>query len=420
MNTKLVPKLLVSRILFELGRFQNIGKYYSVSVRSFELSTKIQSEFIQDNIVVFESYQGRQYACSPKAIYEHMLKHEEFDNFNFVWVFKNPDNYSFLLKNPRTVLVKYNSWEATKYFRKAKYWIVNFRVPLPVIKMSDQVMVQCWHGTPFKKIGLDINVSRNGAVSSLDKIAFDYQLDAKKYDFFISPSRFASEKFISAFNLENLGKTDIILESGYPRNDFLINHTHYDVQKIKERLKIPEDKKVILHAPTWRDDQYILGRGYQFDFFLEYDKLKRELDNNYVILFRTHYLISKAFDFSAYSGFIYDVSQVDDINELYIISDVLITDYSSVFFDFANLVRPILFYMPDYENYKHNLRDFYLALDDLPGPVFHNQQDLVKELVSLPMHDTEYRNKITAFNRIYNYLEDGKASERVVKTIFHS
>mgnify|MGYP000910123033 CR=1 FL=1 len=106
-------------------------------------------------------------------------------------------------------------------------------------------------------------------------------------------------------------------------------------------------KKVILYAPTWRENQHLPGEGYQFQLPVDFKRWREVLGDEYVILFRAHYFISNSFDFVAFSGFVYDVSQMDDINPLYLAADVLITDYSSVFFDYANLRRPILFFMYD-------------------------------------------------------------------------
>lgn len=108
---------------------------------------------------------------------------------------------------------------------------------------------------------------------------------------------------------------------------------------------------MILYAPTFRDNQHTSGIGYTYNLGINFDELA-VLADNYIILFRTHYFITNLFDFNKYKGFVYDVSNYDDINELYLISDILITDYSSVFFDFANLKKPIIFYMYDLDEYK--------------------------------------------------------------------
>ena len=122
------------------------------------------------------------------------------------------------------------------------------------------------------------------------------------------------------------------------------------------------------------------------------------------------------FDFAAYDGFIYDVSQYDDINELYVISDKLITDYSSVFFDYAILERPMLFYMYDMEEYRDEMRGFYLNVEDLPGPVLRNEKELVKAIKSAVIKNDDV-TMIKCFNEEYNSMNDGKASQRLADII---
>ena len=171
---------------------------------------------------------------------------------------------------------------------------------------------------------------------------------------------------------------------------------------IKEKLEIPEDKKVILYAPTWRENQHLPGEGYQFQLPVDFKRWREVLGGEYVVLFRAHYFISNSFDFEAFQGFVYDVSQMDDINPLYLAADVLITDYSSVFFDYANLRRPILFFMYDYEQYKHEMRDFYFDIHMLPGPVLMNQEEVLKTLKNLPNMVDKYEKKYAEFNNVFN------------------
>src|SRR5699024_6309591 len=136
-----------------------------------------------------------------------------------------------------------------------------------------------------------------------------------------------------------------IIETGDPRNDYLINYnTAFEIQRLKNKLGIPIDKKVLFYAHTRRDTQYS-GRGrYRFDINLDLEEMRNQLSDDYIVLLRMHYLIAENIDTSRFESFAYDVSYHDDIRELYLIADMLITDYSSVFFDFAILKRPILFY----------------------------------------------------------------------------
>ena len=354
-----------------------------------------------EKTVVFNSFNGKTYGCSPKAVYEYMLTQDEFKDWTFIWAFKNAKKHRFLEENPNTIVVKQTARVYEKKLIRAKYWITNYRVPDPVWPQKDQVYVQCWHGTPLKRLGYDLETSEN-AIDSIADIRKKYALDAEKFNYILSPSGFASEKFISAWNLKETKMEDKVMEIGYPRNDFLINHTQEDIRMIKEKLEIPEDKKVILYAPTWRENQHLPGEGYQFQLPVDFKRWREVLGEEYVVLFRAHYFISNSFDFEAFQGFVYDVSQMDDINPLYLAADVLITDYSSVFFDYANLRRPILFFMYDYEQYKHEMRDFYFDIHMLPGPVLMNQEEVLKTLKNLPDMVDKYEKKYAEFNNVFN------------------
>ena len=182
-------------------------------------------------------------------------------------------------------------------------------------------------------------------------------------------------------------------------------------------MNIPSDKKVILYAPTFRDNQHQSGMGYTYQTEVNFQLLQEKLQDQYIILFRAHYLVANSFDFEKYQGFIYNVSDYDDINELYVISDFLITDYSSVFFDYANLKRPILFYMYDLEEYKEELRGFYIDISELPGEIAQTEQELLKLIENTK--DFVYNEKYQAFHEKYNYLDDGQATKRVVNKIFN-
>lgn len=372
---------------------------------------------VDEHVIVFESFMGRTYSDSQKAMYKAMLEDGFFKEYTFVWAFKNPENYEFL-KNENTKLVKYNSKDFYKYMSKAKYWITNSRLPEYLIKKKDQKYIQCWHGTPLKRLGFDIEVEGGNALNTIKEIKEKYEEDAKRYDYMLSPSAFCTEKFTSAFNLKKLNKQDVIVEMGYPRNDYLFNHTKQDVDSLKDSLGIPKDKKVILYAPTWRDNQHTAGVGYTYNLNIDFDRLKEKLEKEYVIIFRTHYFVSNSFDFEKYKGFIFNMSNHDDVNECYILSDIIITDYSSVFFDYANLKRPMLFYMYDLDEYQGKLRDFYFSLDELPGPIVKTQEELENEILDVANYEEKYKEKYNAFNAKFNYLDSGDCSKRVIDKIF--
>ena len=369
-----------------------------------------------DKMVFFEAFGGRNYTCSPKAIYEKMLTMKEFRDYKFIWAFEDPSKHE-VLKDKRLTIVISKSPDYYKYLSMSKYWIVNSIVDEGITKKKDQVYVQCWHGTPLKKLRYDIEVNGN-AMNSVEEIRKRNDIDAKKFDYFISPSKYCTEKFTSAFNLKALNKEDIIIEEGYPRNDFLFNKSEKEVKAIKKKLGIPFDKKVIFYLPTFRDNQHTSGVGYTYKLEIDFDRLRKKFGKEYVILFSPHYFIANSIDLSKYKGFIINVAKYDEINELYLVSDIIMTDYSSVFFDFANLKRPMLFYMYDYDLYQGSLRDFYISLDELPGPIAKTQDELEDNLKNIDKLFKENKTKYEKFNKKYNYLDDGNASERVIKVIF--
>ena len=372
---------------------------------------------VDPKMVLFGAYNGKSYVCSPKAIYQYMIGDKRFNDFKFIWMFNEPDKYRFLEENKNTILVKAGSKECEKYLHKAKYWIFNFRAMDQWIPGKDQVYVQCWHGTPLKRLGYDITNSDN-AMNSVGEIREKYRTDTKRFDYLISPCRFSSEKFKSAWNLKALGNENALIETGYPRNDLLRNFTNEDVSRVKKVLGIENThKKIILYAPTWRDNQHDSKKGYVYENPVDFDFLMKELGDEYIILFRAHYLVADNFNFDAYEGFVYNVSEYDDINELYIVSDMLITDYSSVFFDFAMLERPVLFYMYDMAEYRDEMRGFYIDVNELPGLIIEEEQQLVH---SIKNAEKDFdKNRMDKFNDKFNYLNDGNAAKRVVDIVFN-
>lgn len=407
---KMLKKTKLGKIVFRNIQMRNRKKMVLSCVREMK---------VNDKQIIFSSFQGRLYSCSPKAIYEYMISNPQFDDYKFIWAFNKPEQKQSLFTDGRTVLVKYNSKDFFKYLASSKYWIFNFKTPEYFVKKENQIFLQCWHGTPLKRIGMDIEVDGNAATDK-KKIHESYLNDAKKYDYFISPSRYATERFVSSFGLKLLDKENIIIEQGYPRNDKLKNFDADDIIEIKRKLNISSDKKVILYCPTFRDDQYKPGVGHTYQLGINLLRLKEKLGDGYFLLLRLHYLVSNKIDISQFKGFALDVSSYDDINDLYLISDVLVTDYSSVFFDFANLNRPMIFYMYDRELYQGTLRDFYLDLKDIPGPIIEDECKLIEALRNIDEIACKYQEKIKQFSSVYNYLDDGHATERTIKELMNN
>lgn len=380
-----------------------------------------------EKAVVFECFGGRQFGCSPRAIYERMLEDSRFDDFNLIWAFKESELEKFadepLLQ--RAQFVKVGTDEYLETCARAKYWIFNTRVAEYITPKADQVYVQCWHGTPLKRLGYDVTIETQNALNTTDELAERFGMDSKKWNYLLSPSAYTSKHLADAFGLEEERRPSVVLEEGYPRNDRIVRVCE-DPQALdafttafREELGIPADKKILLYAPTWRDDSYESGKGYVMeDTLLDFPALQAALGDEWVVLFRAHYYIANHFDFSAYEGFVYDVSKQADINDLYIVADALLTDYSSVFFDYANTERPIMFFWPDYQHYANDIRGFYFGLDELPGPHCLTNDDVVAAVQDLPNYEAKYGKGYAAFREKFCPKDDGHAAERVIQKVF--
>jgi CDP-glycerol glycerophosphotransferase len=367
-------------------------------------------------LIVFASIYGRNYAGSPKAVYEYMRAHAAYRDFRFIWAFEDTCAHA-RVADERTDIVVYGSPQHIDALGRAGYWIADFRVFEQAWPRADQVYAQCWHGKPFKRTGFDVADKMN-AMNSKDEILFKYRVDAERFTYIVSPSPFATEKLISGWGLKALHKEHCVIEVGYPRDDRLVTAPADESDIVRKRLGLPprDQKSVVLYAPTWRDDQYDAAFGYQHNLKIDFDRLRARLGDDYIVLVRIHYLVHGDFDFTKYEGFVRDVSDYDDIYDLFLASDLLVTDYSTVAFDFANLRRPMVFYMYDLERYERALRGFYFDIDELPGPIVHDESRLADAILQsadgfIP------EEKYERFNAKHNPLEDGHSSERFVKRV---
>lgn len=360
---------------------------------------------IKDDRICLISFRGDYYTDSPKYIYQYLLE-EYGDRFEYVWIIN--DKKTEIPGNPKKV--KRNSLKYFYYLACSKYWITNGRQPYKLLKRPEQSILSTWHGTPLKRLGLDIGNIYSGS----PRIKNIYVNNAKEWDYLVSPNRYTSEILRSAFAYDGE-----ILEEGYPRNDILYNASEETMGKIKKNLNLPEDKKIILYAPTWRDDDFYDIGEYKFNLKLDLDRLKKELGDEYMILIRTHYFIADKLDLSNYEGFAKDVSRYDDIAELYLISDILITDYSSVFFDFANLKRPILFFTYDLDKYEHVLRGFYIDIHkEVPGPLLFTTEEVIDSIKNIDDVAEAYKDKYDEFYERFCSIDDGGATKRITDHVF--
>lgn len=383
---------------------------FNVVTMMFKLTHKLIKT--DEKTILFISHLGRGYNCNTKYIFEYIRQDDRFKDFNLVWALKDTSKNIEGAK-----VIKYRGLEYFYYLAKSKFWLVNCKLPEYCVKKENQIYIQMWHGTPLKRLAHDINVKK-GTTFFRTKLTKEemtkvYDIDSKRYDYFISPNRYSTEKFISSFKVSK----DIMKEYGYPRNDYLVNITQEKINELKNKMNIPKDKKVLLYCPTWRDNQYN-EKGYTFELKVDFNKWKEQLSDEWVVLFKPHYLISTKFSNEGLEGFLYTFKENIDINELYVVSDLMITDYSSTFFDYSILNRPIVFYMYDLNEYKEEIRGFYLDINkELPGPIIQKEDKLLGFIRNNEFENKQYADKVSDFRKVYAEFENGQASKKIVDNL---
>jgi CDP-glycerol glycerophosphotransferase len=363
---------------------------------------------VNNKIIFFESSVGRNYSSNPKYVYEEIVRKGLDKEFKCVWCLEDTT-----LEIPGNVKkVKRARLSYLYYLARAKIWVCDTRQPSFLVKRPETTYIQLWHGTPLKKLAMDLDVLSMSEGLELSEYKRLFKENTLTWDYLISQSDYTTEKFRSCFDFKKS-----ILETGFPRNDLLFrNNNEKSINSIKKKYGIPGDKKIILYAPTWRDDEFYENGIYKFSSQMDFDLLQKELSDTHIMMVKLHYLVKDSLDWSKYQGFVYECNHLWDIQELYLISDILITDYSSVMFDYALLRRPMMIYAHDYHNYKKNLRGFYFDIfEEFPGPISENTNDLIESIKSY--NPENYKEKYMEFLNKFTYFDDGNASEKIVGLI---
>ncbi|GAA1992324.1 hypothetical protein GCM10009799_17780 [Nocardiopsis rhodophaea] len=371
-----------------------------------EVYPALREEGTQERIL-FDSYTGRQFSDSPHSIYAELRSRGgRWADYPMSWLVKDgqvnlPDDVS---------AVRHNGRDFYEALARSKYIVTNSRQPAWFTRRSDQVVVQTWHGSMLKRIGFDIENIRGKSRDYHEKLAWE----TKQWDYLVSPSPWATPILRRAFRFEGE-----ILETGYPRNDIFFSAERDAIaERTRHRLGLPADKKVVLYAPTWRDDKYYTRGKHKLDLHLDLRRMYDKLGDDHVLLVRRHPRVVDSVPIVG-TDFVYDVSLYPEIMELFLITDVLITDYSSMMFDFANTGRPMLFFTYDIESYRDNLRGFYFDFEaTAPGPLLVESDDVIASLLDIDEVAADYSGKYRAFTDQFCPLDDGHAAARVVDRVF--
>ncbi|MCE5519980.1 CDP-glycerol glycerophosphotransferase family protein [Staphylococcus pseudintermedius] len=367
------------------------------------------STSIKPHQILYQVRDGKSITDSPYAIFLGLNAHETFSNYQHIWVVDHPDTLVFyqeifkVFQNVSFVIKESN--EYLKALTESKFLINNATFPAYFTKKPQQIYINTWHGTPLKHMGFDVKNNLKGSQNTMKNfLASDYM---------ISPNAHTTNIFKHAFKLDGLYSGEI-LEIGYPRIDLTINTTANEAREyLAEHLNLKK-KPIILYCPTWRGKNVNDPENSLLNVFEEIKLLNQKLPHQ--VLVKVHpFVYSKAKEMPELKPYL--VPDFLDTNQLMPAVDLMITDYSSIFFDFLVTDKPIVFYVPDLDKYQ-NERGVYIDLCALPGPVADNIQDVITLVSNESYKDADVQEKYAKFKHNFVNYENGSVTERLIESVF--
>ncbi|EGQ3304704.1 glycosyltransferase [Staphylococcus pseudintermedius] len=367
------------------------------------------STSIKPHQILYQVRDGKSITDSPYAIFLGLNAHETFSNYQHIWVVNHPDTLVFyqekfkVFQNVSFVIKESN--EYLKALTESKFLINNATFPAYFTKKPQQIYINTWHGTPLKHMGFDVKNNLKGSQNTMKNfLASDYM---------ISPNAHTTNIFKHAFKLDGLYSGEI-LEIGYPRIDLTINTTANEAREyLAEHLNLKKNP-IILYCPTWRGKNVNDPENSLLNVFEEIKLLNQKLPHQ--VLVKVHpFVYSKAKEMPELKPYL--VPDFLDTNQLMPAVDLMITDYSSIFFDFLVTDKPIVFYVPDLDKYQ-NERGVYIDLCALPGPVADNIQDVITLVSNESYKDADVQEKYAKFKHNFVNYENGSVTERLIESVF--
>lgn len=376
----------------------------------YERRLRAQHAPIEPSTVVYESYAGNGMVCNPEAIFRAALAAADLQHLRHVWALDDPNRHAASVAefagDPRVRFVVRGSSAYYRALATAKYLVNNATFPDPWGKREGQVYLNTWHGTPVKAMGFDVpggalvtrNVVRNFVAA----------------DYLLAPNADTENMYLSAYRMSNIFRGRL-LTTGTPRIDAQFGDDAAR-KRVHDRLAraglhVDSDESLVLYAPTWRGDFYSPTDDLvQLRAFVE--TVSNRLPSGSRLLLKVHQQVYAA---AAKDARLAPVLVPNDVptNELLAITDLLITDYSSIFVDYLATGRPIVFYAPDLDEYAHS-RGWYLPPDEWPGPVCRSTEELIDALNAPGPAHPRYADARAR----YCPRESGDAAERVVDVLF--
>ena len=366
-------------------KIANLLKYnkalYAIYYKVMSFCVNLLKLFIKtdEKLILFNSFAGRKYDDSPRAIFEIMRVDCRFKGYKFIWAFHEPDKH--VVEGAEKIKT-----DGLAYFKTAlaaRVWVTNSSVERGLsFRGKKTFYFNTWHGTPMKKMGSDIEVS-NQAFRGKGQ---------NKFDIMMSQGHFETDVFSRSFGIPK----EKFLEAGLPRNDILANYTEERRRAIRSKLGVRGDQIVILYCPTFREYDKDEGLGVVMAPPMDLKKWERELGESYVLLMRAHYEVSKVMQIEE-NDFVRNMTDYPDLNDLFIAADILISDYSSVFFDYSITGKPMLHFCYDYEKYSSKRGMYFDVREKVSGS---DSEDGVIKLIK-GMEPEEEQKKTVAFRNQY-------------------
>ncbi|MFD6921401.1 CDP-glycerol glycerophosphotransferase family protein [Streptomyces sp. NPDC059944] len=352
---------------------------------------------LDENLAVYCAYWGRGYACNPAAI--HAKARELAPHIRSVFLVE-PDAVDAVPKDvEHAVIGSRRSWEV---LARAKYLVNNANFADAVVKRPGSVHVQTQHGTPLKKMGVDQSTYPVVAAATGSFTKLLSRVD--RWDYNLSSNRHSTQMWERAFP----GGYEA-LEYGYPRNDVYCTATAEDVARVRKRLGVPEGRTALLYAPTHRD------HSTGFESRLDLEAFCEAVGEQFVVLLRAHYFYDEGSGRG--SGRIIDVTGHRSSEDVCLAADALITDYSSIMFDYANLDRPVVVYADDWEVYRETRGVYFDVMKEPPGRIARTPGELAALFTDGSYADPEATALRARFRERFCQFDDGRAAERVVRRV---
>lgn len=405
MNFKILDKLLNKIKIFKVAKVLRINPHFFFDLVIFNLSKLFRAN-IDDNLIILGAANGKAFIGNPKYLYFFLREHT---NYKLIWFSKSKKLIEELKQKGIKCVYTY-SIDSIRLLRKARAVFVShgWGDILPIRFSPRTVVIQTWHGGFIKVKGKHPYVTKyiNSKWTTLTRTNIRYH---QFFDYAISSSSKKKQLNIAS-NVFNF-PVERIITTGYPRNDILFSKDSTLIKKIKRNYNIPDNfKRIILYAPTYRE-KFSTGKPFEKEDFIKLNNICKETDT--IFLIKAH-INENIVNFLTLDN-IKLVSKDIDIQELLLISDILVSDYSSVLCDYLLLDRPILLYPYDYDEYISHRGIYYKHLEEIsPGPIIYTPDELIDSLRNINEIYSKYKQKAENIRDFFNKYKDGRSSERLL------